>query len=209
MGSHRTRSFLLYVGGLSPHKNLPRLIEAFARAAPGDVRLVLVGDLGDIFHTHVPTLRAAAERSGLKDRVNFTGFVPDEDLVFLYNRAYALVQPSLKEGFGLPPVEAMACGVPVLSSTAGSLPEVVGDAGDFFDPTDVAAIAATLVRLLDDPAERDRLARRALRRAARFTWAEAARGLLDCFDDLDPSATPRTHKKPSHKNRQKPRAQST
>jgi glycosyltransferase involved in cell wall biosynthesis len=183
--------FVLYVGGLSPHKNLPRLIEAFAMGAPDDVALVLVGDLGDVFHTHVPELRAAVARRGLEGRVIFTGFVPDTDLVFLYNRAYVLAQPSLMEGFGLPLVEAMACGTPVLSSRAGSLPEVVGNAGLFFDPTDVAQITHALRRLLGDPAERDRLARRALGRAGRFTWAASARAMLACFDALDPARTVR------------------
>jgi glycosyltransferase involved in cell wall biosynthesis len=181
--------FVLYVGGLSPHKNLVRLIEAFAQGARDDVTLVLVGDLGDVFHTHVPELRAAVVRSGMDGRVLFTGFVPDHDLAFLYSRAYVLAQPSLMEGFGLPPVEAMACGTPVLSSRAGSLPEVIGEAGLFFDPTDVSQIARGLRRLLDDPAERDRLARQALQRAGRFTWAASARAMLDGFDALDPTRT--------------------
>ena len=87
-----------------------------------------------------------------------TGFVPDDDLVYLYSRAYALVQPSLLEGFGLPAVEAMACGTPVISSRAGSLPEVVGEAGVYFDPTDVGSIAGAIGGLLADPGHRDRLA---------------------------------------------------
>jgi glycosyltransferase involved in cell wall biosynthesis len=182
--------YVLYVGGLSPHKNLPRLIEAFARADldPG-VRLILVGDLGDVFHTHVPELRAAVARSGLGDRVHFPGFVPDDDLVFLYNRAEVLAQPSLMEGFGLPAVEAMACGVPVLYSRAGSLPEVIGDAGLDFDPTDVDEMAGALRRLLGDPALRECLGRRALGRARRFNWATSARALLDCFQEFDPGRT--------------------
>jgi glycosyltransferase involved in cell wall biosynthesis len=179
--------FLLYVGGLSPHKNLIRLIEAFARAAPGDVLLVLAGDLGDVFHTHVPALREAIARWGLGGRVLLPGFVPDADLAFLYSRAVALVQPSLMEGFGLPPVEAMACGTPVLCSAAGALPEVVGDAGVFFDPTSVAAIAGAIGSLLADPSRREFLASRALRRAAGFSWEASARMLLDCFDALDPT----------------------
>ena len=134
--------FLLYVGGLSPHKTLPRLIEAFAGSMLADegVKLVIVGDTGDVFHTHVPLLRETVSRHGLESSVIFTGFVPDADLAYLYNHAEALVQPSLMEGFGLPPVEAMACGTPVISSTAGSLPEVIGDAGLFFDPLDLAAM---------------------------------------------------------------------
>jgi glycosyltransferase involved in cell wall biosynthesis len=183
--------YLLYLGGLSPHKNLLRLIEAFARTVEtgvdGDMKLVLAGDLGDNFHTHVPELRTAVARWRLDNRVLFPGFIPDEDLVHVYNRAYALAQPSLLEGFGLPPVEAMACGVPVLYSRAGSLPEVVGDAGLDFDPTDVAAMAGALGRLLADPALRDGLGRRALQRARRFSWTATARGLLDCFDEFDPA----------------------
>ncbi len=136
--------YLLYVGGLSPHKNLPRLVEAFARSGGDDVRLVLTGDVHDVFHTCVPAIRAAIERHGLGGRVILTGFVPDEDLVFLYGRAFALVQPSLLEGFGLPAVEAMACGTPVISSQAGSLPEVIGEAGVYFEPTDVRSIAAVM-----------------------------------------------------------------
>ncbi|HWE38635.1 MAG TPA: glycosyltransferase family 1 protein [Isosphaeraceae bacterium] len=181
--------YVLYVGGLSPHKNLARLIEAFAAGAPADVGLVLVGDLGDVFHTHVPELRAAVERHGLGDRVTFTGFVPDDELAYLYGRAYCLVQPSMMEGFGLPPIEAMACGTPVLSSTAGSLPEVVGAAGVYFDPTDVGSMATALRDLLDDPARRATLARLASARASGYTWDASARALLACFDGLDPART--------------------
>jgi glycogen synthase len=95
------------------------------------------------------------------------------------------------EGFGLPPVEAMACGTPVISSTAGSLPEVVGDAGIFFDPTDVAAIAGALRQVFDDPAGRDELARTAFRRSSRFTWSGSARALLATFGEFDPGWDPR------------------
>ena len=178
--------YFLYVGGLSPHKNLPRLIEAYARTglSTEGVRLVLVGDTADVFHTHVPELRAAVERFGLGDSVSFTGFVPDEDLVHVYNRAEALVQPSLMEGFGLPPVEAMACGTPVASSTAGSLPEVVGDAGLFFEPTDVAAIASALRLIADTPSLRAELSRRAAARASVYSWSAAAQDLLAAFEDV-------------------------
>jgi glycosyltransferase involved in cell wall biosynthesis len=181
--------FFLYVGGLSPHKNLPRLIEGFARSGLGGegVRLVLVGDTGDVFHTHVPALREAVARHGLGDRVVFTGFVPDGDLAEFYNRALALVQPSLMEGFGLPPVEAMACGTAVLASTAGSLPEVVGEAGYYFDPSEPGAIAGALRAVADRPELRRDLRARALRRAGRFSWPAAARALLDTFEELDPA----------------------
>lgn len=179
--------YILYVGGLSPHKNLPRLIEAFARAgAAAHARLAIVGDFGDVFHTEVPALRAAIARHGLEDRARLTGFVPDAELAHLYQHAVALAQPSLMEGFGLPPIEAMACGTPVLFSRAGSLPEVVGDAGLGFDPTDVAGMAEAIRSILAGPALRDRLAERARRRARLYTWAAAAQTLLDCFEELGP-----------------------
>jgi glycosyltransferase involved in cell wall biosynthesis len=179
--------FLLYVGGLSPHKNLLRLIEGFAQGARADVVLVLVGDVHDVFHTHVPEIRAAISKNDLVDRVIMTGFVPDDDLVFLYSRAYALVLPSLMEGFGLPAVEAMACGTPVLASRAGSLPEVVGDAGVYFDPADVGSICATIHSFVRDREQRDALARRAAERAAMFTWEASAQALLACFNELAPA----------------------
>jgi glycosyltransferase involved in cell wall biosynthesis len=182
--------YFLYVGGLSPHKNLPRLITAFARSAPSDVRLAIVGDFGDVFHTHVPELRAEAVRLGVTDRIIFTGFVPDADLVFLYGRAIALAQPSLLEGFGLPPVEAMACGTPVLASSAGSLPEVVGDAGLFFSPTDPDGIAGAFATVLGDPATRDRLSDRALQRSRAFTWDAVARQMLRHLQELGPARSP-------------------
>ena len=178
--------YLLYVGGLSPHKNLPRLIEAFSRVTSDDVSLVLVGDLNDVFHTHVPTIRAAIAKASLEHRVVLTGFVPDVDLVHLYNQALALVQPSLMEGFGLPAVEAMACGIPVVSSRAGSLPEVVGDAGLFFDPRNVDSITCALNSIIVNSRQRDDLARRALARSSLYSWNRAASALLECFDDLGP-----------------------
>jgi glycosyltransferase involved in cell wall biosynthesis len=180
--------YLLYVGGLSPHKNLIRLVEAFAQGAPGEVLLVLAGDVNDVFHTHVPEIRAAIERYDLHGRVIMPGFVLDEDLVFLYSRAYALVSPSLMEGFGLPAVEAMACGTPVLSSCAGSLPEVVGDAGVYFDPTDVGSMAGVIGSILSDGERRDAMAHRARERAATFTWEASARALIACFSELEHDA---------------------
>jgi glycosyltransferase involved in cell wall biosynthesis len=188
--------FLLYVGGLSPHKNLPRLVEAFAHVSARDpnVLLVIVGDFGDVFHTHVPEIKAEIERGGITDRVVLPGFVPDSELVHLYRRAYALVQPSLLEGFGLPPVEALACGTPVVASQTGSLPEVIGDAGLFFDPLDVSSIATVLRRLVRYPQLREGLASLALSRAALFTWDRAASGLLVYFEELFASSEHRAYR---------------
>jgi glycosyltransferase involved in cell wall biosynthesis len=191
--------YLLYVGGLSPHKNLPRLVEAFSLLGDREVRLVLVGDFKDVFHTHVPEIRREIQRGGLSDRVLLPGYISDAELVHLYNRAYALIQPSLMEGFGLPAVEAMACGIPVLSSRAGSLPEVIGDAGLFFDPSDVHAMARAMRQFLADRPLRDELARRALQRSGSFTWDRAARALLDCFSEFDPRATRFPHGRIGHR----------
>jgi len=194
--------FVLYVGGLSPHKNLLRLIQAFGQIRHKDVLLVLVGDFHDLFHTHIPEIRAAIETAEVKDRVLLPGYVPDDELVHLYSRAYSLIQPSLMEGFGLPAVEAMACGTPVISSKAGSLPEVVGDAGLFFDPRDVSSIRTMLEELLSDQERRNELAARALVRAARFTWDRAARSLIDCFEEFDASGQGRSVRpsgRPSHR----------
>ena len=156
-------------------------MEAFAQGAPDDVLLVLTGDVHDVFHTHVPEIRAAIERHQLGNRVIMTGFVPDEDLVFLYSRAYALVLPSLMEGFGLPAVEAMACGTPVISSRAGSLPEVVGDAGVYFDPTDVGSMAGAIRSFLSDHGQRAAMAQRASRAGRAFYLGSVGTGAARVF----------------------------
>jgi glycosyltransferase involved in cell wall biosynthesis len=195
-GIDPARRFVLYVGGLSPHKNLLRLTRAFAEAVrdQDDVDLMLVGDHADVFHTHLPEIRSAIVSAGVAGRVLLPGYVPDDDLVHLYNRAVVLAQPSLWEGFGLPPVEAMACGTPVAASTAGSLPEVVGEAGSFFEPTDEPAMSKVLQRFLADPAFREDLAERALARAKRFTHLAASEALLACFEA---TVAPRTARRPA------------
>jgi glycosyltransferase involved in cell wall biosynthesis len=115
--------------------------------------------------------------------VTFTGFVPDERLAVLYNAATVLALPSFDEGFGLPAVEAMACGLPVLASRSGSLAEVVGPAGVFFDPRDHAGMSAALREVLDDPALRKSLAAEGLKRAGGFTWSAAARDAVRLFEE--------------------------
>lgn len=195
--------YLLYVGGLSPHKNLPRLIEAFGKSAPSNVKLVIVGDHADVFYTHLPEIKSTIQRIGISGQVLFTGFVPDEKLVHLYSRSYALVQPSLLEGFGLPPVEAMACGIPVLCSQTGSLPEVVGNGGLFFDPTDIRSMAAVVSSVLSNPSRRDRLADQALSRSRLFTWERSARDLIETFESLS-STSPRHGIRPCTRKRHLP-----
>lgn len=181
--------FLLYVGGISPHKNLSTLISAFEsvnKTRSNDrVKLVLVGDYkGDSFFSAYPALKEQIGRLGLDDQITFTGYVPDEDLAFLYNGASALVFPSLEEGFGLPAVEAMACGTPVAASNCGSLPEVIGSAGRFFDPRDPVDIANVLARILDDDELRASMKKAGLSRSKEFLWKKAAHETLSIFDEL-------------------------
>jgi alpha-1,3-rhamnosyl/mannosyltransferase len=169
---------LVHVGGLNRHKNVLGLLRAMPAvlAKHGSVHLAIVGDTsGRGFWDNVEELQSfVAEHPPLSEHVHFTGYVDDAALAELLNAAYALVFPSLWEGFGLPAVEAMACGVPVLASRRGSLPEIVGDAGLYFEPEDPSGIAARVVSLLSDPALRDELAAKARLRAREFTWDRAA-----------------------------------
>jgi glycosyltransferase involved in cell wall biosynthesis len=165
------------VGTIQPRKNLPVLFEAL-RALGRDVQLVQVGRPGWLYEP----IFEALERSGVQDRVRFLDGVDDAELSALYSGAVALVFPSLYEGFGLPCLEAMACGCPVISSNAGSLPEVVGDAAIVVDPMDAAGIARGVARLADDAAFRAGLVRRGYAQAARFSWDRSGaqlRGILD------------------------------
>ena len=165
--------FVLYVGTIEPRKNLVRLLEAFAHLRQGRAiphALILAGHRG----WKDETVFATVERLGVQDAVRFLGYVPEDDLVALYNLADVLVFPSLYEGFGLPVLEAMACGTPVVTSPRGSLQEVAGDAAVFVDPTEVGSIAEGLRRILKDPAEREALRARGLAHASRFTWEAAA-----------------------------------
>jgi glycosyltransferase involved in cell wall biosynthesis len=171
---------ILYVGGLAPHKNIPGLLsglaQAVGRARVDDVHLALIGDIeGDGFHSHYQELRQMVrDDNRLATRVHFTGYVSDADLVALYSDALALCLPSFSEGFGLPAIEAMACGVPVLASSAGSLPEVVGSAGLYFDPNSMEQIADAIHRLATEAGTLDGLRKEATEQAALFTWSSAA-----------------------------------
>lgn len=169
---------LVYVGGFNRHKNLLGLLDAMPKvlAAHPAARLAIVGDTsGEGFWDNLQDLQGVVRADPtLEAAVTFTGYLDDQALVRLLNGASALVLPSLAEGFGLPAVEAMACGIPVLASRRGSLPEVVGDAGLFFDPEDSNDIAARLVEFLSDAALQSRLGANARRRIALFTWERAA-----------------------------------
>ena len=181
--------FLLYVGGISPHKNLAKLIEAFSEiVADGkndDLRLVLVGDYkDDPFFSAYPSLAAQVRTLRLDDRIIFAGYVPDDELVTLYNLAALVVLPSFEEGFGLPAIEAMACGTPVAASDRGALPEILGDAGRFFDPHDAKSIQKTVEDILADTVTRSEMKKAGLSRAAEFTWSKAAADALKIFEEV-------------------------
>ena len=171
--------FILNVGTIQPRKNLPTLLEAFAAARPRhpDVGLVIAGAKGWLYEGFFERLRAL----GLERVVRVTGHVPDEDLPALFNAAEVFAYPSVFEGFGLPPLEAMASGVPVLCSNSSSLPEVVGDAGLLLPPRDVGAWASGLGRVLEDARLRAELRERGLVRARLFDWDTAAGKTLEVY----------------------------
>jgi glycosyltransferase involved in cell wall biosynthesis len=179
---------VLYVGGISPHKNLQALLRAAAivrREESGPWHVVLVGDYqGDSFLGCYRELNELVRALGLGDRVTFTGFVPDEDLVLLYGAATMLVLPSKGEGFGLPVVEAMACGLPVTASDRNSLPEVLGGAGLLFDPDSDDAIADCVLRLLREPALRADLRTRGLARAEAYSWDAGADTMMRVLEEV-------------------------
>lgn len=174
--------YVLSVCTLDPRKNLRRLVGAFARVAANhpDLRLVLVGKSGPA----ADGIRHQAETLGISDRVTFAGYVADESLPALYARASVFCYPSLYEGFGLPVVEAMACGAPVVTSTVSSLPEVAGDAGCLVDPEDETAIARGIARVLDDAGYREDLIRQGRARSERFTWDATCRGVVSFLADI-------------------------
>ncbi|MEW2915892.1 glycosyltransferase family 1 protein [Ruegeria sp. ANG10] len=169
---------LVYLGGFNRHKNVLRLIEAMPqilRKAP-DTRLAIVGrTTGARFWDNIEDLKAsAAADASRSERIIFTGEIDDPELAALLNTADALVFPSLWEGFGLPALEAMSCGTPVLSSDRGSLPEVVGDGGLYFDPLSSQALADQTIRLLTEPGLQKDLSQKALAQASNFSWDKGA-----------------------------------
>jgi glycosyltransferase involved in cell wall biosynthesis len=178
----RGRRTLLAVASANPAKNLARLLEAWARLPPAeDLRLVLVGGRNDAVFAAPGTSEAPGPAPG----VVHAGTVDDATLKALYGHARALVFPSLYEGFGLPPLEAMTLGCPVIAARAASLPEVCGDAALYVDPMSVDAIADAMRRILADEALADRLASAGRARAGALTWDAAARALLETLDGRD------------------------
>jgi glycosyltransferase involved in cell wall biosynthesis len=180
-----TYPFLLYAGRVSPHKNAVRMIEAFSalktelerdHAFP-DLKLIIIGD--DLSGN--PDLRRTVVRSGVQNDVRFLGFIPIEVLRTFYDEAKVFVFPSLYEGFGLPPLEAMAHGTPVVASNVSSLPEVVGNAAVLVNPENVFEIMRALHRVLTDAALRERLKERGYQQVAKFSWDASVRRILEGY----------------------------
>lgn len=175
--------YILYVGTIQPRKNLATLIEAFhllkqQRDIPH--KLVIVGRKGWLYDQ----LFTRISELGLDGEIRFTGFVPDQELPYIYDRASVFVYLSLFEGFGLPPLEAMACGVPVITSNTTSLPEVVGSAGITVPPLDVVQVSQALHRVLRDDALRTAMKHKGLERARLFSWENAARETLQVYESV-------------------------
>jgi len=183
-----TYPFLLYAGRISPHKNVVRMIEAFSalktelerdQAYP-DLKLIIIGD--DLSGN--PDLRRTVVRSGVQHDVRFLGFVPIEVLRIFYDEAKIFVFPSLYEGFGLPPLEAMVHGTPVVTSNVSSLPEVVGNAAVLVNPENVFEIMRALHRVLMDKPLRERMKERGYQQSAKFSWETSVRRILEAYGQI-------------------------
>jgi glycosyltransferase involved in cell wall biosynthesis len=196
-----TYPFLLYAGRISPHKNVVRMIEAFSalktelerdQAYP-DLKLIIIGD--DLSGN--PDLRRTVVRSGVQHDVRFLGFVPIEVLRIFYDEAKIFVFPSLYEGFGLPPLEAMAHGTPVVTSNVSSLPEVVGNAAVLVNPENVFEIMRALHRTLMDKDLRGRMKERGYKQAARFSWETSVRRILEAYGQIARGDRPNAGQQPA------------
>jgi glycosyltransferase involved in cell wall biosynthesis len=179
------RPFIFYLGGIDPRKNVKRLLTAYARlvkncACPHD--LVIAGDIRN--EPEFPELERAIKALGIEARVRMLGFVPTEECPVLYSAAECFVFPSLYEGFGLPPLEAMACGTPVISSDRSSLPEIVGDSGLIVNCEDVDAIAGAMATVLSTESLRRDLGARGMRQAKLFSWEKTAAQTLAVYDEV-------------------------
>jgi glycosyltransferase involved in cell wall biosynthesis len=184
-GSHR---MIAYLGGFSPHKNIEALVRAFARLATrpeySDVRLVMVGDIsGDAFHTYFGTIAAQVAQLGLEERVVFTGYLTDEDVVVLLNLASVLVLPSLMEGFGLPAVEAAACGCPVIATNESPLASLLGGGAISIRPLE-QEIERALESVLSSAEMRRQMSQAGLAAAQSLTWENAARQMMDVIEKV-------------------------
>jgi glycosyltransferase involved in cell wall biosynthesis len=162
------QNYFLYIGRPDPHKNLRRVLEAFVQIAPQTDAELWIGGSADPRYT--PALQSVVAAHDLRDRVKFLGYIPDQDLPLLLNQSLALIFPSLWEGFGLPVLEAMACGTPVITSNQSALPEVAGEAALLVDPYKVGSIAEAMEAIVNEPGLRQALRQRGLVQAQQFSW---------------------------------------
>jgi glycosyltransferase involved in cell wall biosynthesis len=174
-----TKKMILFVGGIDLRKNPASLVRAFAmlKSLHGTHALVLTGGFGE----HYQWIRGRLREWGVENHVVFPGYIPDEELADFYRLAEVFVYPSLYEGFGLPVLEAMACGVPVITSNVSAMPEVAGDAAILVEPNNIKDLAAAIERVLGDNALRDNLIEKGLRRSKLFSWKRAACDTLDLY----------------------------
>jgi len=187
-GSRSGGRYVLYLGGFDVRKNVATVLRAYRRVGPvigEQCPLVIAGRLPERDTPFTPDPRRLAREQGLDEKwVHFIGFVDEENKPALYRGAVAFIFPSRYEGFGLPPLEALACGTPVVGSDAASIPEVVGDAGILLPPDDAEGMANALIQLATDDTFRAELSRRALTQAARFSWERTARETLAAYQDV-------------------------
>jgi glycosyltransferase involved in cell wall biosynthesis len=180
-GDHK---IILYVGSENPRKNLTGLMKAFATLKPKESKYMILKIGTPEYIPQYQKLKALIQDLSLEDNVTFINHPTEEDLVAFYNVADLFVFPSIYEGFGLPPLEAMACGTPVVCSNAASLPEVVGDAAITFDPYDTAAIAGAMRRVLEDSELAAELRQKGIARASQFTWERTARETIAVYQKV-------------------------
>ena len=175
--------YILYIGGFSPRKNIMGLIEAFSLLLPllkKDIKLVIAGKQGISYSKY----KKRTEELHIEDKVIFPGFIALEHLPYLYNAAKLFAYPSFYEGFGLPPIEAMACGTPVITSNVTSVPEIVQDAAILVDPSNIDSIFNAMYTALSDDALRSNLIEKGLKRASELTWKDTAVKTLEAYKDI-------------------------
>ncbi len=180
---------IVYVGGFSPHKNLTTLVAVFAKlsrqASLSDLRLVLVGeDKQEVFHSYADNIRQQLAEIGIQNKAIFTGYLPDDELVVLLNRASVSVLPSLIEGFGLPAVEAAACGCPVIATKESPLPALLGATSLYFDPMRPQELEDTLTRVLGSETLRSKMSEGGRKAASHLTWEAAARQMASLIEKV-------------------------
>ena len=188
-GLAETQRLIVYVGGFSPHKNLEALISVFAKVVKQptfeDVRLVLVGeDKKEVFHSYAGTIKRQIEQLGLTEHAKFTGYLSDEELVELLNLATVSVLPSLIEGFGLPAVEAAACGCPVIATNESPLPQLLGDGGLYFNPTSLEELESALIKVLESDSLRRKMSEAGRQAAGCLTWEAAAQQMMTLIQNV-------------------------